>query len=226
MTLPMPSVTMTVISFIRLIVIGSNIVIELLQAPIITDLHLSRIADLHLSTLLAFLRIQHNSHSCCRKSTTNTVTTGNIMKLQSIFLSFWIAGLTTFAFPLVTTLGRRKPLTEHHDLNDRVVVLETEMNIYKELKGEIKESSEKLSKDFKDGMKELREDIKGDNKELKEEIKSVNEKLSKEIKSVNENLSKEIKSVNETLVKIFVFLAVLSTLGGMASFKDITGLFK
>jgi DNA repair exonuclease SbcCD ATPase subunit len=170
-----------------------------------------------------------------------------IMKLQSIFLSFWIAGLTTFAFPLVTRLGRRKPLTEHHELNDRVVVLETEMkeirNIYKELKGEIKESSEKLSKDFKDGMKELREDVKGDNKELSKEIKSakeehskeikyVNEKLSKEIKSVsediksvseeiksvNEKLSKEIKSVNETLVKIIVFLAVLSTL--------VTGLFK
>jgi seryl-tRNA synthetase len=125
--------------------------------------------------------------------------------LQSIFLSFWIAGLTTFAFPLVTTLGRRKPLTEHHDLNDRVVVLETERkeikNIYKELKGEIKESSEKLSKEIKDGMKELRED--------------------------NTNLSKEIKSVNETLVKLIVLLAVLSTLGGMASFKDtITGLFK
>jgi hypothetical protein len=149
----------------------------------------------------------------------NTVTTGGIMKLlQSIFLSFWFAGLTTFAFPLVTTLGRRKPLTEHHDLNDdRVVVLETEemkeiKNIYKELKREIKESSEKLSKEIKDGMKELREDKK---------------EPSKEIKSMNDNLSKEIKSVNETLVKIFVFLAVLSTLGGMASCKDtITGLCK
>jgi hypothetical protein len=40
MTLLLPSVTMTVISSIRLIVIGSNTVIELLQAPIITDLYL------------------------------------------------------------------------------------------------------------------------------------------------------------------------------------------
>jgi hypothetical protein len=39
---------MTGIAFIRLTVIGSTTVIELLQVPIIIDLHLSRIADLQL----------------------------------------------------------------------------------------------------------------------------------------------------------------------------------
>ena len=112
------------------------------------------------------------------------------------------------------------------ELNDRVVVLETEMSGMKDdvqaLRGEMQQGTDRLSQEIKELNKQLSQEIK----EVSKEIKEVNKQLSQEIKEVNKQLSQEIKDLSNKFTPIYVFLAVTATATGMANFKDFVAFFK
>ena len=108
------------------------------------------------------------------------------------------------------------------DLNDRVVILETEMlGIKKELT-EIKNENRETKKELKELIKESNESLSKEIKDLSKEIKD----LSKETKESIASLSKEIKDLNNKFTPIYVFMAVFTTATVMANFKDFAAFFK
>jgi len=134
------------------------------------------------------------------------------------------------------------------ELKDRVTVLETKFELEqkrvndlsaqinsvskevkegnKKLAKEMKDGTEKLVKEMKDGKEKLAKEMKDGNEDLVKEMKDGKEKLAKEMK----DLAKEMKDGNEKLsnkfVPLYIFLAVVTTAGGMANFKDLVAFFK
>jgi len=90
------------------------------------------------------------------------------------------------------------------ELKDRVTVLETKFELEQKRVNDLSAQINSVSKEVKEG----------------------NEKLAKEIK----DLAKEMKDGNEKLsnkfVPLYIFLAVVTTAGGMANFKDLVAFFK
>ena len=108
------------------------------------------------------------------------------------------------------------------DLNDHVVILETEMSGIKKELIEIKNENRETKKELKELITGLSKEMKESNASLSKEIKE----LWKETKESIASLSKEIKDLNNKFTPIYVFMAVFTTATGMANFKDFAAFFK